>query len=248
MPRQPEAAAPLRQIELLGRPVCYTLRRSRRRTIGLAIDHRGLRVGAPHAASQAAIEALLQQHGAWVIAKLDDWNQRPQAAPVSFVEGAQWPWLGGLLTLHLAAAAGRRGQAIWSPPNAEDAHALTLCLPAGADVRAYCLRALRRRAEEFLGERLRLGVARAGVPLPPFALSSAGSRWGSCSSKGDIRLSWRLMFCPLPIIDYVVAHELAHLKEMNHSPRFWSEVERLCPEWRRWRNELREFGREIPHF
>ena len=69
---------------------------------------------------------------------------------------------------------------------------------------------------------------------------------GQPISCGQINLNWRLIWLPLPVIDYVVCHELAHLKEMNHSPRFWSVVEQLCPDWRALGLELRQRGRQIP--
>jgi len=242
MPSQPEAPAPQRQIQLLGRTIPYTLRRSRRRTIGLAIDHRGLRVGAPNAARLGEIEALLHKHGQWVIDKLDSWQQRAPAGPLEISDGLQLPWQGGTLTVHLAAASGRRNQAIWSA----DRRALTLCLLPAANARLHLRKALQLAAGEVLGERLARLAAQYGVPLPSLALSSARTRWGSCSMRGVIRLNWRLLFMPLPVLDYVVAHELAHLKQMNHSPRFWSEVARLCPEWQQRRLELRQLGRELP--
>ena len=88
--------------------------------------------------------------------------------------------------------------------------------------------------------------ARLGRALPPIALSSARTRWGSCSQASGIRFNWRLIHLPTHLVDYVVAHELAHLVEMNHSPRFWAEVGRLYPDWRAARAELKLRGREIP--
>jgi predicted metal-dependent hydrolase len=106
--------------------------------------------------------------------------------------------------------------------------------------------ALREKARAVFSERLALHAPRLGVAAPPLRLSSARTRWGSCSHHGGISLNWRLIFMPLTVIDYVVCHELAHLKEMNHSPRFWSVVEQLCPDWRRLRLELRHQARHIP--
>jgi hypothetical protein len=108
--------------------------------------------------------------------------------------------------------------------------------------------ALREHARAVLRERLALHAPRLGVAVPPLRLSSARTRWGSCNQRGGISLNWRLVFMPLAVVDYVVAHELAHLKEMNHGPRFWSVVEQLCPDWRALRSELRRHGREIPQF
>jgi len=240
MPNKPPE--PLRQIELHGRAIPYTLRRSRRRTIGLAIDHRGLRVGAPNAARLAEIEALLHKHGQWVLNKLDSWQGCAPAGPLEVTDGLQLPWQGATLTVHLAAASGRSNQAIWSA----DGQGLTLCLLPAANARLHLRKALQQAAGEVLAERLARLATQYGVPLPPLALSSARTRWGSCSVRGAIRLNWRLLFMPLPVIDYVVAHELAHLKQMNHSARFWSEVALLCPDWQQRRIELRQLGRDLP--
>jgi predicted metal-dependent hydrolase len=88
-----------------------------------------------------------------------------------------------------------------------------------------------------------------GVHFRDFALSSATTRWGSCSSTGTIRLNWRLIHFSLDVIDYVVVHELAHLREMNHSPRFWAVVEAVMPDYRHARATLkRPAPGAIPRF
>ncbi|MBS1191369.1 MAG: hypothetical protein H6R10_3161 [Rhodocyclaceae bacterium] len=227
-------------IALGDRVVSYQLKRSRRRTIGLSIDHRGLQVRAPSGARQADIEGLLRQHGDWVLGKLDLWQERGLPQPLEVVDGLRLPFLGGELTIHLAAGANR---AVW----AADGRQLTLCLATTADARRSLEGALRKQAREVFLECLGRLAPRLGVPMPSLALSSARTRWGSCSSRGSIRLNWRLIFFPLPVVDYVAAHELAHLKEMNHSPRFWSVVEGLCPDWRNLRAELRRLGPRCPN-
>jgi predicted metal-dependent hydrolase len=89
-------------------------------------------------------------------------------------------------------------------------------------------------------------AAQLGQPLPPLALSAARTRWGSCSVRSGIRLNWRLIHLPPELIDYVIAHETAHLIEMNHSPRFWAVVETLHPDWRTSRQELKRLGAALP--
>jgi predicted metal-dependent hydrolase len=84
-------------------------------------------------------------------------------------------------------------------------------------------------------------VRQLGRGPSDWALSSARTRWGSCSPEGKILLSWRLIHFPLHIIDYVIAHEIAHLKELNHGPRFWATVERLLPGHQNVRDELRRY-------
>lgn len=229
----------MQRIVLSGRAVAYTLMRRPRNTIGLAIDHRGLRVSAPPRAGLGEIEALLRQHGDWVLRKLEDWQSRSRVHNQELTQGTRLPWLGSVLELALASG---RHQAIWSG----DGQRLTLALAPGRPSHPLLDQALRERAREVLAGRLTHYAALLGVSPPALALSSARTRWGSCSSQGKIRLNWRLGHFPLPVIDYVVAHELAHLKEMNHGPRFWAVVEQLCPDWRQRRRELRNLARQMP--
>jgi predicted metal-dependent hydrolase len=108
------------------------------------------------------------------------------------------------------------------------------------------MRALRRRALPWFAERVAEYCFRLGRPVPAVRLSSARTRWGSCSSASGIRLHWRLIHLAPPLIDYVVAHEVAHLVEMNHSPRFWAVVGELYPDWKAARSRLREAARVLP--
>ncbi|MDE2439891.1 MAG: M48 family metallopeptidase [Betaproteobacteria bacterium] len=234
----PAAPDAVRSILIGNQTVAYRLRRSQRRTIGLTIDHRGLRVGAPTRAKLGDIEALIQQHSQWVLDKLSDWRDRPAAEPLEITDGTIIPLLGEPLTIAISSVGRSRWQ--FGPR--------TLYLQAGnpSDVRQVLEKALRDKARVIFAERLALHAPRLGVAIPPLRLSSARTRWGSCSHHGGISLNWRLVFMPLPVVDYVVCHELAHLKEMNHSPRFWSVVEQLCPDWRAKRLELRQLARQIP--
>ena len=103
------------------------------------------------------------------------------------------------------------------------------------------IRALKRQARALFVQRLaQFEQQHACVPVR-WSLTSARTRWGSCSPGGHVRLNWRLIHLPLPIVDYVIAHELAHLEELNHGPRFWLRVEALYPEWRRERKALRAY-------
>ena len=103
------------------------------------------------------------------------------------------------------------------------------------------IRALKRQARTIFAERLEhFERVHACAPVG-WSLTSARTRWGSCSPSGHVRLNWRLVRCPVPVIDYVIAHELAHLEELNHGPRFWARVEVLYPDWRRERKALREY-------
>jgi len=230
---------PARRIVIAGQAVAYELRRSQRRTIGLSIDHRGLRIGAPTRARLGDIEKLILEHGQWVLDKLANWRDRPAPTKQTITDGSVIFALGEPLTVAFTAI----GRARWQfGPGT-----LYLRAAPGADANALLEAALREKARAVFAERLALHAPRLGVPTPPLRLSSARTRWGSCSHRGGIALNWRLVLMPLPVVDYVVCHELAHLKEMNHSPRFWSVVEQLCPDWQALRRELRQQARQIPH-
>ncbi len=103
---------------------------------------------------------------------------------------------------------------------------------------------LQAEAKRVFGERLPVYAQRLGVSYRQFAISSATTHWGSCTADGRIRLNWRLIHFALPLIDYVIAHELAHLREMNHSPRFWATVQSVFPEFKAARKILRDRSQE----
>lgn len=250
MPSQPPKSGPgrgatasARSIALADTSVPYTLVRSRRKTIGLSIDHRGLRVGAPPGARLGDIEGLIRHHASWILDKLRHWRDKPQPGRIEVRDGLVLPCLGGSLTIRLALGPNR---AQWNA----DGSQLTLCLrqPDPEAARRLLEKALRERVREVFAARLALFCARLGVAPPPLALSSARTRWGSCSQRSGIRLNWRLIHFPPALVDYVVAHEVAHLREMNHSPRFWSVVEGLYPSWREARAELKQHGAACPIF
>ncbi|GHT90932.1 hypothetical protein AGMMS49545_23970 [Betaproteobacteria bacterium] len=221
-------------MQIQGRSVDYRLTRSHRRSISLRIAGQGLCVSAPFNASDAQIEAMLREHGDWVLQKLALWQTRTRAAKLT--EGSEIFWLGTPCRLRRCDGSKSR----------LDDGALELHLAEGQDFAAAFIRFCKRRARPLFLERLAHYAERLGVPVPPLVLSSAKTRWGSCNAKGEIRLSWRLMQFSVPLIDYVVAHELAHLKEMNHSPLFWATVERIYPGWQRARNEIRRLAATLP--
>ncbi|SDI40922.1 M48 family metallopeptidase [Propionivibrio dicarboxylicus] len=234
-----------RTIALGDRIVPYVLRRSRRRSIGLQIDHRGLRIAAPVRASLVDVEALIRKHGDWVAQKLDAWRSRRRAEPLSISDGVQLPLLGETLTIRTAPGNNRF---VWHDGENGSPPGLTLQLRAPTDAGRVLERALRERALTLFPSRLAEYARRLELPTPPLALSSARTRWGSCSRATGIRLNWRLVHFPLHIVDYVVAHELAHLLEMNHSRRFWAHVATLYPDYRAARAELNALAATCPQW
>jgi predicted metal-dependent hydrolase len=237
--RLPSAAASPKMRHLLvgASIVPYVLRQGRFRRLSMTIDERGLAVGAPHHVTLAGIEAFVRGHGEWVLAKLAEYAQRAAPRQLAIRHGTRLPLLGSEIEVRVEPGANR---IVWRDD------ALVLAARPGADLDQLARRALQRRALPHFVERAGHYGARLGRPLPPIALSSARTRWGSCSQASGIRLNWRLIHLPPHLVDYVVAHELAHLIEMNHSPRFWAEVGRVYPDWHSARAELKQRGREIP--
>lgn len=235
----PEPDGEIRATCLKGESVTYQVKRTRRRSgIGLQIDARGLLVTVPkRGASARFIERVLQDKSGWVLTKLKGWQGRA-APPLAWHEGARLPYLGEELRLAFNRAE-VRGRVLKL-----DSHLLvTLPNPESESaVEALVTRWYRQEALALFRERVAHYATRLGVAVSKIRLSSARTRWGSCNENGAVTLNLRLVQLPLRLVDYVVAHELAHLKEMNHSARFWAQVEEVLPDYREARKQLRDWN------
>ena len=235
-----EGAAPVHHLVLAGRLVEYRFGRRRRRTIGIRVDATGLAVSAPWRTPWREIEAFLFKSGPWIVAKLDEWAGAGRPARFHGTNGEVLPLFGEKLTLEVRA--GRRAITLQKPR-------LLIQHPAplrhGA-VRELLLKWLKARALEALAPRAAHFAARLGLPAPPLAISNARTQWGVCLESGRVRFSWRLVHLAPELSDYVVAHEAAHLVELNHSKRFWKLVEALYPDWRAARKAIELAGAALP--
>ena len=240
----PPALPNSRVLQVGERTLYYSLKRSSRRTIGFTVDDRGLSITAPRWVTLVDVEAAILEKQRWIFTKLGEWRHREtrRVLPtVQWRDGATLPFLGQPITLQLESPAGVLCF------NA-DTRVLHLALPGHAEEQQVKDRVqgwLQNQARRLMPERLDVYADKLGVRHTGFALTSAATRWGSCTADGKIRLNWRLMHFPLSMIDYVAAHELAHLKEMNHSPRFWETVESIFPEFRDVRARLRAHPPEL---
>jgi hypothetical protein len=230
-------AVKTRHIQIGARVVPYELSKGRARRLALSIDERGLRIAVPPRLTFAEVEAFVRMHAEWVLAKLDEYAARNTHRYVRICDGARLPLLGREAEVRVVAGANR---VLWQDD------ALILAARPDADLDALARRGLQRRALEHFAIRLGHYAALMDRPAPPLALSSARGRWGSCSSATGVRINWRLIHLPPHLGDYVIAHELAHLAEMNHSARFWRVVGRMYPDWRAARAELKQRAAEIP--
>ena len=212
------------------------MRRSRRRrTLGLTVTACEVRIHAPSWTPRAEIERYVRQQHDWLHRA---WNRMQARAPQNLSESAaEVRYLGRMLVLDIRASlfvgVQRHGDIlrVHAPLDAD----------AGALIRAW----LHARAERLLAWRLARIARKLGRAPSRFALSNAQTQWGSCTRRGHIRLNWRLVQAPLALIDYVAAHELAHLVHLDHSPHFWAQVAELCPDALVRRAELRTMGHSL---
>ena len=219
-----------RSVMLDGRQITYTLKRSQRRSIGLRIDDLGLTVSMPLKASERWLHEVLQQRAGWVIDKLEDWQAHAPEKP-TWKDGEIIHYLGEILTLRIGSfpkTVQQVGEALCVKDEGSASH---IEKRVSTWYRKQALPLFISRAEHYAKI---LDVRPCSIRL-----TTARTRWGSCSSSGEVRLNVQLIKLPHYLIDYVIVHELAHLREMNHSAAFWKLVESACPDYARLRSELK---------
>ena len=244
------------QIKLPTAYIGYHLKRGKRRTIGMSVGMDGLVVQAPRWVGMAEIESVLREKGVWLLAKLSEMQARQNEQlkqRIGWRDGAQFPVLDRAVQVvlnptHATAPAGgqlqtKAGEPVkwrsdggWEPETMppEEPLELHLALPftAGAtQIKDASQAWLMRFSKQVFLSRLDRYAPELGVQYQALRLSSANTRWGSADAKGHIRLNWRLIHGPLSSLDYVVVHELSHLREMNHSAKFWGTVASVLPDY-----------------
>jgi predicted metal-dependent hydrolase len=254
--RHPDAS---REALLGGVLVAYAFKRGKRRTIGFSVGAEGLAVSAPKWVLLNEIDRAVQEKADWIVKKLQETRERHkrlEAVRIDWKDGASLPFMGGVLTVVLdprqsvsamvvqpvSAVADAVDGAKGLPPTDERN---TLCLGLAHSATATQIRDaaqawLMRYARQLFEQRLNHFAPELGVQWRRLSLSSAGTRWGSASADGSIRLNWRLIHFKLSVIDYVVVHELSHLRVMDHSPRFWDTVRHVVPDYAELRSQLKD--------
>jgi len=234
-----------RETHIDGHLVAYELRRAKRKSIGFVVGGDGLIVSAPRWVGVAEIQDAVQEKGRWIVAKLQEQDERARrltSAKVDWRDGTTIPFLGEtvIVVLDSRSPGAVLHTAVDTLPGVPRL-TLHVGLPQSAapgQIRDAVQGWLQRQAKRIFDERCRHFAAQLGVRMTRLALSSAATRWGSAGADGAIRLHWRLVHFALPAIDYVVAHELAHLREMNHSAAFWDIVRSVVPDYERARDTL----------
>jgi predicted metal-dependent hydrolase len=237
-----DPAGSRRLVQLGPRIVRFRFVRSRRRTIGISVDADGLAVAAPHYAPWIEVEKFLVEKSIWILAKLEEWSKAGRPVRIVGAAGESIPVRGRNLLLELSQGEKRvelSGDRLVLRMRSPHEH---------SRVKAELIRWLKIHALDSLAPRAAYYAARLDLPEPQVSLSNARTQWGVCTQDGRIRLSWRLVHVAPALADYVVAHEVAHLVELNHSQRFWKIVESLYPDCRSARHRLDLAAAALPIF
>ena len=206
--------------------------RARRLTLRIDAGGQGLRITVPPGLRQGEVEKFLLRHQGWLEQRLAKVPERPQVRP-----GIKIPFRGvPHLIVH---EPGKRGTV------SVEGGASGPCLIVHGD-RLHLPRRiadfLKREAKHEIEALVAGHTATIGKSAKTIRFRDTSSRWGSCTSNGTLSFSWRIMMAPPPVINYLVAHEVAHLKEMNHGPKFWRLCEKLCPDTDRCKDWLKRNG------
>jgi predicted metal-dependent hydrolase len=242
-----------RETLLDGIAVAYEFRRGKRRTIGFSVGPDGLTVSAPKWVPLYEIDKAVLEKSAWIIKKLQETrarHDRLESARIEWKDGTALPFLGEqvIVVLDPRHAFGGVGAELKSSTDTlPGVTHLTLHvgLPHTAtpdQIKDAVQAWLMRQAKRLFTERLNHFAPTLNVQWKRLSLSSAGTRWGSASADGSIRLNWRLIHFKQSVIDYVVVHELSHLRVMDHSPRFWDTVRAVVPDYAQLRSQLKDEG------
>jgi hypothetical protein len=227
-------------------PINYTIiRRTRRKTVSIIVQpDRTVQIVVPAALSENEIARIAAGKRSWIVAKLAELDSCDfQVRQHLFLEGEQFLFMGKQYSLSVVNG---RGHILIDDDGIEAAVPIGL---TGDDrreyVRLHLMRFFKKQAHDFLGSRSFLLGCRYNLEPQFVAVKDYSSRWGCCYGDGRIYFNWRIIMAPQKIIDYVVIHELCHLREPNHSGRYWAVVEKIVPDWKIRRTWLRRNGHTL---
>ena len=212
--------------------------RSRRKTIALIVHPDGrLEVRAPRQMAEQNIREFVEGHSDWVHKQQTRARKYAPPLPKKFTDGETFFLLGQFYSLNIVARQ--------RPALTFDGATFRLAKSAQPKAKEYFVRWYKAQAMEILSDQVKAIAARHGFTYQKIRISSARTRWGSCSSKGTLSFTWRLVMAPPEIVDYVVMHELVHTKIHNHSKKFWASVAEILPEYKQCVIWLRKNGKVL---
>ena len=227
--------------------IIYTIKRSKRKTISISISADGkVTISCPLRTSDEAIKRLVEEKRAWIIKKLSDINNRPKQQEHSFKNGECFMLFGQKFLLRVVPT---DHSAIANTVRLLEAEQIieVYCTPDAhnSGVRESLLKWYVAQLDCVINKRFEYFSKLLQVSPKKVYLKELRSCWGSCSSKGSISINWRLIMAPPQILDYVIVHELCHMKEMNHSERFWRLVSSVYPDYKQARAWLKKNSRML---
>lgn len=230
-------------IPLGNKELQYILTRSSRKTVGIAIEKNGLvKVTSPIRVSETYINELLQKKSSWILKKLSDIETRASKANKAkvFEEGEFYSYLGKEYKLKLV-----KNSDLKKPTVRLENENLIITLPNNFEaekIKDILKLWYVKQFKHVIEDRIKYYSSIIGVFPQKITIREQKTRWGSCSAKGNINLNWKLIMAPLEVLEYVVIHELCHMKEMNHSKKFWNLVENIFPQHKKYRAWLKDNG------
>jgi len=209
----------------------YVLTRERRRSLRLTVEEDGsVRVAAPRLVPRAEIDRFVESRAGWIEKRQARLAQRPVHR---YADGERFPFAGETLTLRRDAAARRVRR---------EGDALVVPALEAAETEKRVTDWYKAQAKALFARRLAALSEETGIAAGNLRLSSARTRWGSCGAADGVNINWRLALAPPEILDYVIIHELCHIRQRNHGKAFWALVQAFCPDWKARRSWLREHG------
>ena len=235
-------------IENYGNRIYYTLHKTKRKTIGIIVDKNGeVKVHAPFCVSEKQVCEAVKKKADWIIKKVNEVTERNLNVECrQFVSGEKFLYLGKEYTLEIVEKDLSKSEVLIL----EDTMAVYISKGLYAESRKQAIKEAlikwyRQRFAEIVKERIEKYSLQLKVAPCKVVIKDQKTRWGSCSKKGNINLNWRLVMAPIDIIDYVVVHELCHLKFMNHSKDFWNLVKSILPNYTEGREWLKVNGNRL---
>ncbi|MDO5520523.1 MAG: SprT family zinc-dependent metalloprotease [bacterium] len=220
-----------------GKSIPYTIKRSNRKSIGIEVTYEGkVIVKAPLSLDATKIEELLYKKTDWLLATLSACGTRETVR-----KQGELLYQGKPLRIKVEEQKKMRIEI------GIENDTIVVKKPSeyNVDIHKVLENWLRRQAADIIPKRTEYYSGILGVSYHNIAIKDQKTRWGSCSSKGNLNFNYRLIMAPIEVLDYVVVHELAHRIHMNHSKEFWNVVEEICPKYREYRNWLQEFGGQL---
>ena len=241
----------MKQIEIGNQIINYEVVRTDRETMGIKLDEQcNLEVRSPEDIEEQEIREVLKDKSSWILEKLKEKERiKPAPKPKEFLSGEKLPYLGRRYRLKVSASEEIskvqvklfQGKFIINYPQSLKSNDSQ----RREAIRNKLIEWYRAHAKDKIKERVEKYKGRLGVEPNNVVIKKQKKRWGSCSSKNNLNFNWKIIMAPMSIVDYIVVHELTHLKYSNHSKEFWQTIETIIPDYEDRLEWLKINGRQL---